>query len=622
MPKPRRFLLLALLLASSVWLALGARLPAERRLPFPDVQAVVRSPLENNAPVAHYLLADPLLADYYTAEQLVRRGEPAALKVFVEGAAPSFLRYRTALALARSPRLPATQRAEFYEQLFATEFLEPFGRSDLRQAYLEYAEVAERAGLTQRAIEAYARAFPLAEAVMGIERLEPRARERARLFWQLGASTQALQTLQSIAAVDAPLLAARVYRSAGELEGSLGAYNRFLARTPAHLEAQTERAWVLLALERFDEATRAFGALPSPTRSYGLAAVAAQTGDAAEAAEHYLHYAEASGDPEGLWRATELLETLEAPARALPVYLELARQPSPYRADAAYRALVLAEALGDEAASRDAEALLPETSYFALLRHGPPDTPERSDLERVSPEVIALSDALLKAGDREAAVGELVFALAAAEDEATTIALAEALQSLGEFRRSAQAASQWVASGSRDRRTWEAAYPPAYLESVQRYAAQWGVEPALVWAVMRQESGFYPRAVSTSEAKGAMQIVPATWTWLAELLAEPAADPFEIAPNIRYGVFYLQRLLAEFEGDLERTVAAYNGGPGYISRIYSGARVAGDQNAFYRFIDRSETRTYLQSVMHNYEIYRSLYPSDDRVSLARRASAR
>ena len=161
--------------------------------------------------------------------------------------------------------------------------------------------------------------------------------------------------------------------------------------------------------------------------------------------------------------------------------------------------------------------------------------------------------------------------------------------------------------GSQDRRTWELAYPRAYPEVVGLEAARHEVSPELIWAVMRQESRFYPQAVSRSNAKGLMQFIPSTWDWVAELLKEPPGDPFEPADNIRYGAFYLRYLLDYFDGDLELAVPAYNGGQGRMRRLFEGEVVRRNKDDFYRFIEAYETRDYLQQVMLNYEIYRGLY---------------
>lgn len=611
MSRRQRVLSLLLLIGCALWLALELRVGAARALPYPEVAAAVRSVYEG----------EPLLADYRAVEAMVRRGDIEGLSAFVAEAPESFLRYRTLLALARDVRVPMARRAAFYEHLLAAGLIEPLAREEVRAAFLEVARVAELAGQTERALDAYTRALPLPAAALGVARLEPDAERRAELLLRVGAPADAQRALARAPKPPPPLLAARVYRALGEHERALEQLERLLQAEPTHLEGRTERAWVLLALGRTDEAAAAFGSLDEVARTRGLAALAAARGAYAEAGERYRQLAERSGEAGALWRATEMLERAGEPEAALPLYLELAQKRSPYRTDAAYRALVLAERLGDAAVAQRAAALLPEDASFGALRHGLPELLPVSRLERAAPEVLERAAALARVGDREAAIGELLVALAAARgSEAETVALAEALQDLGEFRRSAQAATRWLERGSRDPRTWHVAFPRAYAQVVERYAAAWGVEPELVWAVMRQESAFYPRAVSTSRAMGLMQIVPATWAWLAELLDDAAADPFSVADNVRFGAFYLGSLMDLFGGDLERVVTAYNGGPGYIGAIAALEAVQRDPEAFYRLIDRQETRDYLQKVMWGYLVYRDVL-GDTRVAEVQAARA-
>jgi len=585
----QRSLLLSSLVVASLWLVLlhpwqGHAHP----IPRPEVHAVLHNPYRGS----------PLLGDYRRVYDALQGGDLATLEPFLQQ--ESFLAYRTLLTLARDERLSPLQRARYYERVFTLGLVEPLAREDLRRAHLEYARVAERAGLTQKARDAFVEALPLPEAVAGLERLEPRPRALARLFLEAREYELALDALGTLRA---PAVEAPAYRGLGEMARALEAYDRWLARAPGSLEALEGKAWTLLALERPREASALFAALPGNRGLSGRAALAEQREDFGEAARLYRE----RGDLEGLWSATEMLEAAGREADALPLYLTLARQASDYADDAAYRALVLAERLGDEGAAAEADALLPTLSYFSLVQGSSLDVPDTSALPRVTPPALALSDALLGARDREAALGELLLALRNADDEATTVALAEALQGLGEFRHSQSAAAAWVRSGSRDARTWRAAYPRAYRSWVRFQGEAWRVEPELIWSVMRQESAFYPRAVSVSEARGLMQIVPSTWSWLAELLREAPADPFRIEENIRYGTFYLRHLLDMFGGDLERAVSSYNGGPGYIQQVYESTRVEGDRDEFYRFIDRAETREYLQKVMLNYAIYKALY---------------
>jgi soluble lytic murein transglycosylase-like protein len=96
--------------------------------------------------------------------------------------------------------------------------------------------------------------------------------------------------------------------------------------------------------------------------------------------------------------------------------------------------------------------------------------------------------------------------------------------------------------------------------AVVDHAARHALDPDLVRAVIRVESGWNPRAVSRKGAMGLMQLMPAT---AAEY---GVADPFDPDENIRAGVAYLRRLIDRFDGRTELALAAYNAGPGAVEK--------------------------------------------------------
>ena len=587
----RSFLGIALLTAGALSFGAWLALPTFRRVPvpMPVVRAIVSDPYD-----------DPLLVSYGRYRDALLAGDSAALIALLDEVRGTYLEYRTLLTLAKLPDEPAARRAAWHERALLVSPDEPLARAQTRAGWLEVARLFEEAGLKDDAVEAYTRALPLAEAISALKKLETRPLVLANIFLE---ARQYENALKALGDVSAPSVEAPAYRALGEHERALDAFERWLSEDPLDNTALAGRAWTLLSLGRNAEAAVAFAALPSPEARYGEGILARRAGDLDGAVRLF----RASGDPRNLWVATSLLENAGRQQEAVEVYLELAGLGSSYAAEAAYRALVLSERAGDTLTAARAEALLPPASYLGVKRGRALSIPQTTTLPTVTPPVLALANALVRVNDKEAAVGELLFALSRASDEAVSVAIAERLQLLGEYRQSTRAAEAWLLKGSQDRRTWEVAYPRAYPEVVGLEAARQSVPPELVWAVMRQESRFYPQAVSRSNAKGLMQFIPSTWDWVAELLKETPGDPFEPADNIRYGAFYLRYLLDYFDGDLELVVPAYNGGQGRMRRLFEGEVVRRNKDDFYRFIEAYETRDYLQQVMLNYEIYRSLY---------------
>ena len=89
---------------------------------------------------------------------------------------------------------------------------------------------------------------------------------------------------------------------------------------------------------------------------------------------------------------------------------------------------------------------------------------------------------------------------------------------------------------------------------VRKYGSRYGVDPALGVAVLKAESDFRRKAVSSAGAQGLMQIMPGTQKELE------VSDPFDPEDNIAAGIRYLGKLLDRYDG-LRKAVAAYNAGP-------------------------------------------------------------
>ena len=116
---------------------------------------------------------------------------------------------------------------------------------------------------------------------------------------------------------------------------------------------------------------------------------------------------------------------------------------------------------------------------------------------------------------------------------------------------------------------------------IEKYARQYGVDQDLVWAVIRQESGFNPHAVSPKGAMGLMQLMPGTAAMMG------VTDAFDVEQNIAGGIKYLERCLSQFNQDVSLALAAYNAGPDNVVK-YQGCPPF------------PETRQYVASVLKAY----------------------
>ena len=112
----------------------------------------------------------------------------------------------------------------------------------------------------------------------------------------------------------------------------------------------------------------------------------------------------------------------------------------------------------------------------------------------------------------------------------------------------------------------EGLFPRPYRDRVEAVAAAWGLDPFLLYAVMREESSFEAGAYSPAGARGLMQLMPPTATWIAQQAGRQPPTPealFEAELNLQLGAAYLRYLLDRY-GDRRLAVAAYHAGPGQL----------------------------------------------------------
>ncbi len=136
-------------------------------------------------------------------------------------------------------------------------------------------------------------------------------------------------------------------------------------------------------------------------------------------------------------------------------------------------------------------------------------------------------------------------------------------------------------------------------------------EPALIHAIIRQESNYSPTAVSKVGARGLMQLMPATAKQVAGRLGLTHADSrltAEPSYNIQLGQAYLATVLDQFNGDYALAIASYNAGPGRVRQWLRDYGEPGtDIEGWLTWIEQipfSETRNYVQRVLEGVAVYR------------------
>lgn len=163
-------------------------------------------------------------------------------------------------------------------------------------------------------------------------------------------------------------------------------------------------------------------------------------------------------------------------------------------------------------------------------------------------------------------------------------------------------------NGGRREAEWRIAYPKAFAALVAKHCRANQVPEALQWAIMREESSFYPRAESFANALGLVQMMPRTakrfaaWTVTREALFDPNK-------NLEVGSRFLAFLLDHYGGAVPLVISGYNAGEGGVDRWL---RERGDWqlDEFIEAIPYDETRGYTKRVLSSYLTYAWLYRPD------------
>ncbi|MDX1562523.1 MAG: lytic transglycosylase domain-containing protein, partial [Gammaproteobacteria bacterium] len=147
-------------------------------------------------------------------------------------------------------------------------------------------------------------------------------------------------------------------------------------------------------------------------------------------------------------------------------------------------------------------------------------------------------------------------------------------------------------------------YPTPYAELVEAAAREFDLEPAMLYAIMRQESLFRTDVQSSAGARGLMQLQPGTAEAVLRRLGEPVPrtlDLLDPATNIRLGAAEFARLLERYDDHAVPALAAYNAGPTPVDRWLPDQPVEGD--IWLENVPYNETRDYVRRVLWHSVVY-------------------
>jgi soluble lytic murein transglycosylase len=323
------------------------------------------------------------------------------------------------------------------------------------------------------------------------------------------------------------------------------------------------------------------------------------------------------------WRAGDAAE-----ARARFAELAARERANPIgRLRAVYWQARAAARLGDDEAAqagyREVLGTYPLTYYGWLATHRlvgdvPPSRPAAFEPgpRAVKPAELARARILLEAGLRDEAAFELRLTARRARGLRDRVDVGRLLAEAGAYHHAQRLVvdryyedlARGVAPGHEP--LWWLAWPIAFGPLVEAlHPSDASIDPEVVSAVMREESGYRPDVTSPAGARGLLQIMPETGRRLAVELGLEGFDPYHLyrpRTNIRLGAFYLDQLTRRFDGRLVASVASYNAGPNAVAR-WIAEQPGLEDDEWTEAIPYSQTRGYVKRVMRSVHVYRALY---------------
>lgn len=477
------------------------------------------------------------------------------------------------------------------------------------EAALTYARILDRAGDGRRALVAYDRAHALAR---GSEHTVPLASrvERARIMGTVPArQEEALEEFRAVReAVEDPRVGAR----------NLELWAQLRRRQGMNAQVNTLRRWLLESYPESSEAAEVVWLQGNSAESRGATDQALER--YAFVAEHARTHTRAG---QARMRSGQIhLRRGDLGAAATVFEAYLADFPDGRRwQEAAYWAGRTRLDLGDTAAGRAhlEHVLTQPIEYYAVMAADLLGVDFELNLPvggaSIEPgwltEGLARYDELVAAGLARGAAEEIDRLRERADGtRGPRLRLAEALIERGRTIDGINLG--WALlrdEGSWDRQILHVTYPFPYRELVRREAAEWGIDPFMMAAIIRQESAFDAQIVSHAGAIGLMQVMPPTG---AQLARAHGPDGFSSASltrpevNLHLGAAFFVDMSRRYDNELPLVLSAYNAGPTRATR-WRQYPEASDPLRFTERIPFTETRGYVKSVRRNLGLYRALY---------------
>ena len=153
-------------------------------------------------------------------------------------------------------------------------------------------------------------------------------------------------------------------------------------------------------------------------------------------------------------------------------------------------------------------------------------------------------------------------------------------------------------------------YPRKYEALVERWADTYDLDPLLVDAFIRTESGFDPQATSTVDARGLMQMTEETFIWLRSKIAPDEgllfANLYDPETSIRFGCYYLHLCMERYNGDVATAAAAYHSGWGTVDALLQMEEHSADGETLQGF-PYNQMNHYVKKITSCYARYQRIY---------------